>query len=134
MGRSGGVAERIPGAGASGAAPEQRPAEAKGVERARAALPVRIDLHVRLQVDSGTEQCLELQARLSPGLFQHRAVMTDDYALLRVALDSDHRTNRQDRSVRRLSLLDLVYADRDRVGQLVVGQGKELLPHDLRRE
>src|SRR4051812_37304029 len=80
--------DSIPGAFASGNSGES---EAEAVQGVGAALPVGVDLHLRLQVDPGTEQRLELLAGLRPRVPDHRAALADHDPLLRVALDPhDH--------------------------------------------
>src|SRR5680860_911552 len=116
--RGGGVADSI-----------AEPIEGRGT-----ALPVALHADAGLEVDADTEQRLELAPGLGAGGLEHGAATPDDDALLRLPLDAHGRPQAQEiGACVRFVVVDLA-VHRDRMGQLVAGDGDELLAQDLGRE
>ena len=67
----------------------------------------------------------QLLAHRGADRLQHRAALADDHPLLRLALDEDLAPDA------RAGLLPLGHPSRDRVRQLLAGDGEELLTHEL---
>src|SRR4029079_11979099 len=65
----------------------RRRSVAEAVEGVGAALPVALDLDLGVEVHPRAEERLELLAGLGAGGLDQRAALTDDHALLRLALD-----------------------------------------------
>jgi len=94
-------------------------AVAEAFDPIRAVLPVLVDLDDELQ--EGTLRKLRPGARAD--LLEHTISLADDHPLLAVALDEDLAAHPRP--------LDLRDTGGDAVGQLVAGDGEELLAHQL---
>ena len=97
-----------------------RRSETEAVERLGAALPVLVDLHEQLDVGTGRQ----LLAHGDADLLEDGAPLADHDPLLRVALDQDLAADARP--------LPLRHPGGDRVRQLLVRHGQQLLPHQLR--
>ena len=103
---------------------------AEQVELLGGVAPVLIDLDEGLEVDALAEELLEALAGFGGNFLECLALMADDDALLRVALDIDDGV---DVDVG-LVFLEALHTDLDAVGDLLVVVEEYLLADDLRDE
>src|SRR6476646_614572 len=95
------------------------PSVAESLDAIRSALPLLVDLHEQLEVRA----LRQLRASAFANLFQHGPTFADDHAFLAFTLDDDLAADPRP--------LPFGHSGGDAVWQLVVGDRKQLLAHQL---